>query len=239
MNERKPVMFGPCLSEYKFCSRCQEHKSIKDFWLISKEDPTKSKAECIACSTIRNKERTTRAVVPCPLCGVSMKYNSSMCHFCWARTLASKTGPLHPTYKTGRTINDSGYVLLSGYQNHPNCDTSGRIREHILVMTEYLGRPVTEHETVHHINTDRTDNRLENLQLRIGQHGVGGAYKCSDCGSDRIEPTLLADQDIIRRQNMKISDHSFEPDDEPESEHLCSFMVSMHSTCDHLEADHD
>ena len=63
------------------------------------------------------------------------------------------------------SINDGGYVML--YRpNHPN-SKHGRIAEHRLVMSEHLGRPLTEHENVHHKNGVKTDNRLENLELWI------------------------------------------------------------------------
>ena len=40
-----------------------------------------------------------------------------------------------------------------------------KIFEHRFIMQEYLGRELTKDEQVHHINGNRLDNRLENLEL--------------------------------------------------------------------------
>lgn len=38
-------------------------------------------------------------------------------------------------------------------------------REHRLLMENYLGRKLSSSELVHHINFNRFDNRIENLQI--------------------------------------------------------------------------
>jgi len=37
--------------------------------------------------------------------------------------------------------------------------------EHRKIYEDFLGRKLNSNENIHHINGDRTDNRLENLEL--------------------------------------------------------------------------
>lgn len=67
--------------------------------------------------------------------------------------------------------NGDGHLDINGYfqitkLGHPNCTSrSGRIAQHTYIMSEHLGRPLRDKESVHHKNGIRNDNRIENLEL--------------------------------------------------------------------------
>jgi hypothetical protein len=63
-----------------------------------------------------------------------------------------------------RRLTTRGYVEV-WKPNHPMAQKSGYMMEHRLVMAEHLGRTLAKSEAVHHVNGDKTDNRIENLEL--------------------------------------------------------------------------
>jgi hypothetical protein len=49
--------------------------------------------------------------------------------------------------------------------DHPRADSNGYVMEHILVWERATGVPVPKSCCVHHLNGNKTDNRIENLCL--------------------------------------------------------------------------
>jgi len=88
-----------------------------------------------------------------------------------------------PNYKGG-TKDVNGYVMLKK-RDHPNAQKSGYVFEHRAIMAEFVGRPIRSDEVIHHINGNTSDNRLENLELRLrgGKDFYHGPLTaCPHCG---------------------------------------------------------
>jgi transposase-like protein len=78
------------------------------------------------------------------------------------RTRRKYSLPGRPT--VGYKVNDDGYVMI-WKPEHPDVDSQGYVKEHRLVMEIHVGRRLLHNEDVHHKNEQRSDNRIDNLQL--------------------------------------------------------------------------
>jgi len=67
----------------------------------------------------------------------------------------------HPAYKPIGSVSISKH---NGYNLVKISDSNWK-SEHVLIVEAYLDRKLRKGETVHHINENRTDNRLENLYV--------------------------------------------------------------------------
>jgi len=80
----------------------------------------------------------------------------------------ARSGVNSITWKGGRRIKWNHYIMIYVSPNdffYPMATTNGTVLEHRLVMAKHLGRNLHRWELVHHKNHNRTDNRIENLQL--------------------------------------------------------------------------
>ena len=106
------------------------------------------------------------------VCGYSLQSGNTKSCGCARR---ERVGELSSQWKGGRhKVKKSGYVLLTNPEfpgKSINGAPSGRLRatwhtfEHVVVMSQHLGRPLLSHEEVHHKNGIKDDNRLDNLEL--------------------------------------------------------------------------
>ena len=120
---------------------------------------------CLVC----NKEFTT---YPSKIALGKGKYCSKTC--CLSVTVANlssntqfQKGESHPWQKH-ESITWSGYREIYSPE-HPNKTKRGYVKEHRLVVEQAIGRFLSTDEQVHHINGDKLDNRIENLQIMSHQ----------------------------------------------------------------------
>lgn len=83
------------------------------------------------------------------------------------------TGPRHHRWEGGRS-HMGGYSIVRRGKNPKRVKKNGYILEHVLIMEAYLGRPLDYHgvghrdnELVHHVDRDKKNNKISNLELCI------------------------------------------------------------------------
>ncbi len=111
---------------------------------------------------------------------------------CRQATIKARKGKRSYNWKGGRYVDKrTGYVHIWNPE-HLNAmkqggwtGGKGYVLEHRLIMADYLGRPLKTHETVHHKNGIRDDNRIENLEL-MTKRVHRGQVECPHCGKDFV-----------------------------------------------------
>ncbi len=132
----------------------------------------------------------------CPKCGkprlIRLSATGRLCRSCAAIKLHKDNPRIgrkenHYNWKGGILRNGQGYILqyvkkTSKYYPMANCARGKESRfgayclQHRLVMAKSLGRCLETNELVHHINGDKSDNRIENLRI-VDRKNHGTQYQ--------------------------------------------------------------
>lgn len=189
---KRPAVEVPCAK----CGKLMEQPPLK-------VEKAKKRGWSLYCSTEcrdaafrgrRGKPRVERIKKDCPACGKTFELLPSAKRKMYCSVECANTAKLgRPPRRYAKIITRDGYVsvYVPPEERHPTQLKAARQMEHRVVMAKSLGRPLEAYETVHHINGDKTDNRIENLQLRVGGHGAGVVLRCRCCGSSDIETVAL------------------------------------------------
>lgn len=74
-------------------------------------------------------------------------------------------GEKHHRWNKRRMLSSHGYVRIRVGASHPLADPNGYAYEHLLVWVSAGRTRPREDKVFHHKNGDKTDNRLENLEV--------------------------------------------------------------------------
>lgn len=108
----------------------------------------------------------------CSSCGKLVWQQSKdfhrVCKECAYIVRNTARGEKHPNWSGGRYNHGDGYIVVAVPSDSPYrkmADSKGYVLEHRLLMAQYLGRCLLDGEVVHHIDGDKKNNAVGNLEL--------------------------------------------------------------------------
>ncbi len=123
---------------------------IEDGWLINAyevENKTLTEiANILGCAINTVRRNLTELNIP-----LKRRYDLTK------NNLPYYFGEKNPSWKGGRFQRNDGYICVRSGDKY--------ILEHRKMMEEYLGRPLSVEEQIHHINKCKWDNRIENFKI--------------------------------------------------------------------------
>lgn len=153
--------------EYKLCIKCRVVKPLDEFYIYN---PAKHKRRgtCNTCVSTQNRRRELTRHGPCKDCGkaiTTFRSQTGRCRKCndACRRAATEAKPV--VWK----LNRHGYMMAKVKHN----GATRWYSQHRYVMEQHLGRKLLRHESVHHLNGERADNSIENLELWSSSHPAG------------------------------------------------------------------
>ena len=82
------------------------------------------------------------------------------------RHINHKKGSGHYRWNAGKILSSHGYVKVRVGRCHALADPNGYAYEHLIVWVGAGNKTPSKDELIHHKNGDKTDNQLENLELK-------------------------------------------------------------------------
>lgn len=140
----------------------------------------------------------------CSLCGTALWHRrrdigKRVCNECHKK-LSVHFGKSHGMWDGGRHLRKDGYMEVSltpGSPYYSMLNKGGRVLEHRLVMAQYLGRCLSPQEVVHHINRNRQDNRIENLEL-LPKQSIHLTYNLAEIEIKKLQNQVGELRSILR-----------------------------------------
>ncbi len=140
-------------------------------WWLEKKNGYRDKAQIYKCSRPECNNEFPRTTASARRWNNKIYCSNSCLGKMGKGRPSSSIGEKNHSWKGGKNKLKNGYIKI--YKpNHPN-NVQKYVLEHRLVMEEYIGRYLLPHETVHHRNGIRDDNRIENLELWTNKHPIG------------------------------------------------------------------
>lgn len=152
------------------------NEAVKQGWYKPNDQEGYCHCGCGALTQIAAKTDRTRGIV-----------KGQPRRFLLGHATRTRVGSDAYRWKGGRRITSYGYVEVRLPPDWPSDRSRRYILEHRLMMERQVGRTLFRHESVHHKNGVRTDNRIGNLELRVGPHGTGASH-CWSCGVSLTPP---------------------------------------------------
>ncbi len=145
----------------------------------------------------------------CETCGQAMELKLSQKHRRYCSKLCygdrSFARPLDWTHNGRQARLDSHGYIMVWEPDHPKAN-KGWYSQHRLLVEQVAGRVLERHEHVHHANENKTDNRLENLEVMDSMDHIRLTSQLQQEARKRVQAELAE----YRRRYGPLEDWSYE-----------------------------